>query len=644
MLRIYQHRLYQEFITNYLHLFECVITRFISRKDSMELELDRFTPDCIRNFCIIAHVDHGKSTLADRLLELTHTIPIGSDNKQVLDRLKVERDRGITVKAQTASMLHSFGGKEYLLNLIDTPGHVDFSYEVSRSLAACQGALLVVDAQQGVQAQTVANFLLSQESGLSLIPVLNKTDLRSADVAACTDELINMLGVIPDSVLQCSAKNGTGIDQLIPAILEQIPPPTADRSAPLKAILIDSWFEKFSGVICQIAVINGSVSQGDAVSFLQTGREFEVQRVGVLRPHGVPVPRLFAGQVGYVSVGMKQVKEARMGDTLCHTSHRGSVLPMPGFKPVQPKVFCGMYPESLDQLLELEAALEKLTLNDPSVSVEHEQSDAMGKGWRVGFLGRLHLEVFLQRLEEEFDTSVIVTSPSVTYIAVVKRGKGTEEIVVTRPSEFPNSLNLISVSEPVVLATLVFPSECMGSLIDLCLQRRGKQQHLSFLSQDRAMLKFSLPLAEVITDFFGRVKALTRGYGTFDYEEAGYELSEIVKLDILLNKKPVDAISSLEHETRAEQRGRAVCKQLSVSLPRQQFQIAIQAAVNGRVVARQNIPAFRKNVTAKLHASDPSRHRRLLERQREGKRMLREIGNIPVGKEVFTNLLKININ
>ena len=620
------------------------MTRFFSKTELTELNLDRFTPDRIRNFCIIAHVDHGKSTLADRLLEITQTIPVGSDNKQVLDRLKVERDRGITVKAQTASMLHSFGDKEYLLNLIDTPGHVDFSYEVSRSMAACQGALLVVDAQQGVQAQTVANFLLSQESGISVIPVLNKTDLRSADVEGCTEELINMLGVIPEHVFQCSAKNGTGVDQLIPAVLDLIPPPSADRNAPLKAILIDSWFEKFSGVICQIAVLDGSVSKGDAVSFLQTGLEYEVQKIGVLRPNRVPVPRLYAGQVGYVSVGMKQVKEARMGDTLCHTADKLFVRPMPGFKPMQPMVFCGMYPESLEQVLELETALEKLTLNDPSVSVEHEQSDAMGRGWRIGFLGRLHLEVFLQRLEEEFDTSVIVTSPSVPYRAVVKRGKGTEEVVVTRPSEFPESFNLISVSEPTVLATLIFPGECMGSLIELCMQRRGKQRHLSFLSDERAMLKFSLPLAEVITDFFGRVKALTRGYGTFDYEEAGYEESDIVKLDILLNKKQVDSISTLEHRERAEQRGKAVCKQLASSLPRQQFQIAIQAAVNGRVIARQNIPAYRKNVTAKLHAADPSRHKRLLERQKEGKKRLREIGNIPIGKEVFTNLLKININ
>ena len=643
MLGVYRHIFYRKLTTKYLRLFQCSY-RLFSKADPEVLDLDRFTPDRIRNFCIIAHVDHGKSTLADRLLELTHTIPAGSDNKQVLDRLKVERDRGITVKAQTASMLHSIGDKEYLLNLIDTPGHVDFSYEVSRSLAACQGALLVVDAQQGVQAQTVANFLLSQECDVSIIPVLNKIDLKSADPEACMEEVINMLGVIPENVFQCSAKNGTGIEQLIPAVLQLIPPPKADREAPLKAVLIDSWFEKFSGVICQIAVIDGSVAQGDAVAFLQTGREYEVQKVGVLRPDRIPVYRLFAGQVGYVSVGMKQVREARMGDTLCHTAHKLSVHPMPGFKPMQPMVFCGMYPESLEQLLELETALEKLTLNDPSVSVENELSDAMGKGWRIGCLGRLHLEVFLQRLEEEFDTSVIVTSPSVTYRAVVKRGKANEEILITRPSEFPDTFNLVSISEPTVLATLIFPSECMGSLIDLCMQRRGKQQHLSYLSEDRAMLKFSLPLAEVITDFFGRIKALTRGYGTFDYEEAGYEESEIVKLDILLNKKPVDSISSLEHKDRADLRGKAVCKQLAKSLPRQQFQIAIQAAVNGRVIARQNIPAYRKNVTAKLHAADPSRHKRLLERQKEGKRQLREIGNIPVGKEVFANLLKININ
>ncbi|KAI6656860.1 Translation factor GUF1, mitochondrial [Oopsacas minuta] len=602
------------------------------KTETIELNLERFTPDRIRNFCIIAHVDHGKSTLADRLLEITHTIPSGTNNKQVLDRLKVERDRGITVKAQTASMLHSFGGKEYLLNLIDTPGHVDFSYEVSRSLAACQGALLVIDAQQGVQAQTVANFLLSQESGITVIPVLNKIDMKSADVDSCLEEVTNMLGVIPDHVFPCSAKIGTGVDKLLPAILELVPPPMAYRNAPLKAILIDSWFEKFSGVICQIAVLDGSVAQGDAVSFLQTGCQYEVQRVGVLRPNKIPASRLFAGQVGYLIVPMKQVKEAKMGDTLCHTSKKSSMQPLPGFKPMQPMVFCGLYPESIDQLIELETALDKLTLNDPSVTVEHEQSDAMGRGWRIGFLGRLHLEVFLQRLEEEFNTSVIVTSPSVPYRAIIKSGNKRVEIVVTRPSEFPESNTIISVSEPTVLATLIFPSECMGMLIDLCLQRRGKQQHLSFLSEERAMLKFFLPLSEVITDFFGRVKALTRGYGTFDYEDAGYQESDIVKLDILLNKKRVDAISALEHRNRAEQRGKAMCKELARSLPRQQFQIAIQAAYDGRVFARQNIPPYRKNVTAKLHAADPSRHKRLLERQREGKRLLREIGNIPIDR------------
>ena len=641
MLRVCQYR---ELLSYRFSILRSGLTRFFSKAEVVELNLSRFTPDRIRNFCIIAHVDHGKSTLADRLLELTHTIPSGVDNKQVLDRLKVERDRGITVKAQTASMLHTIGDKEYLLNLIDTPGHVDFSYEVSRSLAACQGALLVIDAQQGVQAQTVANFLLSQEAGITVIPVLNKIDMKTADVDGCLEEVTNMLGVIPDHVFPCSAKIGTGVEQLLPAIIELVPPPMADRNAPLRAILIDSWFEKFSGVVCQIAVLDGSVAQGDAVTFLQTDRQYEVQKVGVLRPNKVPADKLYAGQVGYLLVGMKQVKEAKMGDTLCHTSDKSSVQPLPGFKPMQPMVFCGMYPESIDQLIELEVALDKLTLNDPSVTVEHEQSDAMGKGWRIGFLGRLHLEVFLQRLEEEFDTSVIVTSPSVPYRATVRSGKHREEIIVTRPSEFPDSQNLISVSEPIVLATIIFPSECMGVLIDLCLRRRGKQQHISFLSEERAMLKFFLPLAEVITDFFGRVKALTRGYGTFDYEDAGYQESDIVKLDILLNKKHVDALSTLEHKDRAEERGKAMCKELARSLPRQQFQIGIQAAYNGRVFARQNIQPYRKNVTAKLHAADPSRHRRLLERQKEGKRRLREIGNIPVGKEVFSNLLKIDIN
>ena len=347
MLRVCQSSSYREFMSFRSKFFLNELTRFFSKTETVELNLDRFTPDRIRNFCIIAHVDHGKSTLADRLLEITHTIPSGVDNKQVLDRLKVERDRGITVKAQTASMLHSIGGKEYLLNLIDTPGHVDFSYEVSRSLAACQGALLVIDAQQGVQAQTVANFLLSQEVGITVVPVLNKIDMKTADVDGCLEEVTNMLGVIPDHVFPCSAKIGTGVEQLLPAVLELVPPPMADRNAPLKAILIDSWFEKFAGVICQIAVLDGSVAPGDAVTFLQTDRQYEVQKVGVLRPDKIPAARLYAGQVGYLLVGMKRVKEAKMGDTLCHTSEKSSVQPLPGFKPMQPMVFCGMYPESI---------------------------------------------------------------------------------------------------------------------------------------------------------------------------------------------------------------------------------------------------------------------------------------------------------
>uniref|UniRef100_A0A2K6MNQ7 GTP binding elongation factor GUF1 n=1 Tax=Rhinopithecus bieti TaxID=61621 RepID=A0A2K6MNQ7_RHIBE len=539
--------------------------------------MSRFPVENIRNFSIVAHVDHGKSTLADRLLELTGTIDKTKNNKQVLDKLQVERERGITVKAQTASLFHNCEGKQYLLNLIDTPGHVDFSYEVSRSLSACQGVLLVVDANEGIQAQTVANFFLAFEAQLSVIPVINKIDLKNADP--------EMFDIPSDECIKISAKLGTNVESVLQAVIERIPPPKVHRKNPLRALVFDSTFDQYRGVIANVALFDGVVSKGDKIVSAHTQKTYEVNEVGVLNPNEQPTHKLYAGQVGYLIAGMKNVTEAQIGDTLY--LHKQPVEPLPGFKSAKPMVFAGMYPVDQSEYNNLKSAIEKLTLNDSSVTVHRDSSLALGAGWRLGFLGLLHMEVFNQRLELEYNASVILTTPTVPYKAVLSSSK-------------------------------------------LIKARRAVQKNMIFIDQNRVMLKYLFPLNEIVVDFYDSLKSLSSGYASFDYEDAGYQTAELVKMDILLNGNNVEELVTVVHKDKAHSIGKAICERLKDSLPRQLFEIAIQAAIGSKIIARETVKAYRKNVLAKC----------LLKRQAEGKKKLRKIGNVEVPKDAFIKVLK----
>eukprot|EP00045_Choanoeca_perplexa_P016827 m.231648 g.231648 ORF g.231648 m.231648 type:complete len:646 (+) comp17368_c0_seq2:88-2025(+) len=603
------------------------------------LDLQEYDPQLVRNFSIIAHIDHGKSTIADRLLELTGTIRADGSNKQVLDKLQVERERGITVKAQTASSFYTYKGQRYLLNLIDTPGHVDFNYEVACSLAACQGTLLVVDAAQGVQAQTLANFYLAFEKDLTIIPVLNKIDLQSAQIERSTAQMNSLFDVEPEDVIKVSGKSGHNISEILSAVVERVPPPTGNRSAPFKALLFDSWYDEYRGVIALMELIDGSLKPGDKVTSAASGLHYDVQDVGIMYPERTPTTCLYAGQVGYVVLGIKNREEARVGDTF-HLKNQ-PVEPLPGFKPAKSMVFAGLYPLEQIDFEQLASALERLVLNDPAVTMKRDVSAALGPGWRLGFLGMLHMEVFSQRLEQDYHTQVLLTAPSVSYRACTRDGT---IIDVESPAQFPATHEIDHCLEPMVLGTLVFPNDYMGPLLSLCQGHRGVQKELTFIDEHRVVLKYELPLAEVVENFYDEIKASSSGYATFDYEEIGYQVSDLVKVQLLLNGEPVDALSLITHNSRAFSKGKALCRKLKETIPRQLFDIAIQATAKNKVIARETVKALRKDVTAKCYGGDITRKRKLLSRQKEGKKRMRSFANVQLPKEAFLSVLSTKKN
>lgn len=603
-------------------------------KTIKNFDLQNFHPKNIRNFSIIAHIDHGKSTLADRLLQLAGTVSDRDIKEQFLDKLQVERERGITVKAQSASLFYEYKGVMYLLNLIDTPGHVDFNYEVSRSLAACQGALLLVDAVQGVQAQTMANFYLAYEGGLTIIPVVNKIDMQAADPDRVEQEMYKAFDIEPGESIRISAKNGINIESIFSEVIEKVPHPTGNENGPLKAFLFDSWFDSYRGVICLVEVIDGYVKKGDVVASANSGQEYEVLDLGLMYPDPLQQQGLYTGQVGFLICGMKTVKEARVGDTFYR--RKQPVDALPGFKPARSMVFAGIYPIEASEFEELRDAIEKLTLNDPSVNVEKESSVALGLGFRCGFLGLLHMDVFRQRLEQEYNVSIIVTSPTVSYRVLFTNG---DEKAIDNPSQFPDQVVIEDVLEPMIQATIVVPKAYLGGIITLCQERRGLQTSMTYLDENRLVLKYKMPLNEIVSDFYDKLKSITAGYASFDYEEGGYEPGDLVKMNILLNGKPVDALSIIVHRSKADRTGRNIVAKLRKVIPRQMFDVAIQAAIGAKILARESVSALRKNVTAKCYGGDITRKRKLLEKQKEGKKKMKQVGTVEVPQEAFLTIL-----
>ena len=599
------------------------------------IDLQKFTPDKIRNFSVIAHIDHGKSTLCDRLLEITGTLTERTKTAQFLDKLQVERERGITVKAQSASMFYDYKDETYLLNLIDTPGHVDFSYEVSRSLHACQGVLLLVDATQGVQAQTMANFYLAFEQNLTIIPVINKIDLPNADIERVQKELKLLFDFNPEDILLTSGKAGLGITDLLQAIINRIPAPSGNRTEHLKALVFDSWYDDYKGVVCLIALKDGSLKKGDIITLAQAHATYEVLDVGILYPHETSMPSLYAGQVGYVITGMKTVHEARVGDTLFHA--KKPVAPFPGFKPAKPMVFAGIYPVDTEDFSCLQDAMEKLTLNDASVKMEKKSSVALGLGFRCGFLGLLHMDVFKQRLEQEYGLSVIATAPSVLYKIELTSG---DTVDIENPSDFPETTKIKTINEPMIDATIIVPTTYLGAVLKLCQEKRGAQKELTYLSEDRVILTYKLPLNEIATDFYDQLKSISSGYASLDYEEAGYQPSKLIKLDVLINGKPVDALSAIVHADSSYSIGRELAAKLKSVIPKQLFEVVIQAAIGSKILARESISPLKKNVTAKCYGGDITRKRKLWEKQKEGKKKLKQVGNVEVPQEAFLSILK----
>ncbi|KAI9188924.1 Translation factor guf1 mitochondrial [Blastocladiella emersonii ATCC 22665] len=601
--------------------------------------LASYPPERIRNFSIIAHIDHGKSTLADRLLELTGTIRKDRVNKQVLDKLKVERERGITVKAQTVTMFHTYKGERYMLNLIDTPGHVDFSYEVSRSLSACQGALLLVDVCQGIQAQTVANFYLAFGQDLEIVPVLNKIDLPAADPVRIKQQIETAFELPTDDILQISGKTGINCEAVLDAVVEKIPaPPPAEGQVPVKALLFDSWFDVYRGVICLFKVLDGKITKGDKLVSCHSNRRYDVVDVGIMYPEQTSTGVLYSGQVGYVILGMKSTSEAHVGDTFYLQHHK--VEPLPGFQPAKPMVFSGVFPVSADEFGKLDDAISKLVINDASVTVHKETSSSLGQGFRLGFLGTLHMDVFRQRLEEEYQANVICTAPTVPF-RIVYRDHSVH--VLRNPSEFPEGAEMAkvaSVEEPMINATIITPDEYMGRILELCNERRGYQREVTYIDDKRVMLKYSLPMMEVVSDFYDRLKSLSSGFASFDYEEAGYEPADLVKLNILLNGKPVDALASIRHRASVEQVARETTAKLKGVLTKQLYEIVIQGAVGGKIFARESISAMRKNVTAKCYGGDATRKMKLLAKQKEGKKRMKMVGNVEISQEAFLTMMR----
>ena len=593
----------------------------------------------IRNFCIVAHIDHGKSTLADRLLEATGTLESRAMRQQVLDSNELERERGITIKLHAVRMEHAAAdGETYLLHLIDTPGHVDFTYEVSRSLAACEGAVLVVDASQGVQAQTLSNLFLAMEAGLEVIPVLNKIDLPGAEPERRRMELADLLGVEPESIIAASAKDGIGIEEILDAVVSRVPPPEGNPDAPLRALIFDSYYDQYLGAVPSIRVVDGTIEPGMTIAFGSHEEEYEVTEVGVQKLKRVSRPRLGPGEVGYVVAAIKDVAHTAVGDTILDADRRAANL-LPGYQEVRPMVFAGLYPTNADEYEELRDALDRLKLNDASLQFEPETSAALGFGFRCGFLGLLHMEIIQERLSREFGVELITTVPNVEYHVLLTDG---EVLHVETPTELPDRGDIESISEPVVTARIVCPSEYIGNVQKLTHERRGAFKGMQYLDQERVELTYELPLAEIVLDFYDRLKSGTRGYAAFDYEFLEYREGDLVRLDILVNGDPVDAFSVIIHRDKAETYGRDLVKRLRELIPRQQFQVALQAAIGSRVVARENVRAVRKNVTAKCYGGDITRKRKLLERQKEGKKRMKQVGSVEIPQEAFLAVLSLD--
>lgn len=594
--------------------------------------------DHIRNFCIIAHIDHGKSTLADRILELTQSVNEREKRDQMLDTMDLERERGITIKMTAVRLAYTADdGETYQLNLIDTPGHVDFSYEVSRSLTACEGALLVVDAAQGVEAQTLANVNLAMSAGLEIIPVINKIDMPAADPERVKEELENVLAIDSSDAVLASAREGIGVHDILEHIVHLIPPPSGNSEAPLRALIFDSHFDQYLGVVAYVRIVDGRLEPGERIRMMSSGRVFEVNGVGVFRPAMQQTDSLASGEVGYIIASMKQVDDARVGDTIT-TASGGASEPLPGYKRAKPMVSCGLYPLDSEDYPDFREALEKLQLNDASLSWEPETSAALGFGFRCGFLGLLHMDIVQERLEREFGLGIIATAPGVVYRVYKTDGQMVE---VDNPSKLPAVTQIEHIEEPVVDATVIVPSDYLGGVLDLCQDRRGEFQHMEYSGTTRVIVRYKLPLAEILMDFYDQLKSRTKGYASFDYEVAGYQESQVVKLDILLNGSPVDALSFITHRDRAYQRGKLMVERLKDILPRQLFEIRIQAAIGHKVIAAESVRALRKNVTAKCYGGDITRKRKLLEKQREGKKRMKSIGSVEVPQEAFLSVLKL---
>lgn len=592
----------------------------------------------IRNFCIIAHIDHGKSTLADRLLEYTDTVQKKDLQDQVLDNMDLERERGITIKSHAIQMSYTKDDVEYTLNLIDTPGHVDFSYEVSRSIAACEGALLIVDASQGIQAQTISNLYMAIEHDLTIIPVVNKIDLPGASPEEVQDQIVSLLGVDPDEVLFASGKTGQGVNEILDAIVKRVPAPVGDPEAPLQALIFDSVFNPFRGIIAYYKIVNGSIAKGDKVKFINTGMEYDADEVGVLKLDMVPRDRVNTGDVGYIISGIKTSKEVKVGDTITHIQRPASEA-IAGFEEVKPMVFAGVYPIDTEDFEDLRASLEKLQLNDASLTFTPESSAALGFGFRCGFLGLLHMEIVQERLDREFNMNVITTVPNVSYLVYDKKGGVTE---VHNPSGLPDPMQIDHIEEPYIRATIITDTAYIGPIMTLCLDKRGILIKQEYISGNRVEIYFDLPLGEIVIDFYDKLKSISRGYASFDYHLSDFRPSKLVKLDILLNGEPVDALSTLTHFDNSVPFGRRMCEKLKELIPRQQFDIAIQAAIGAKIIARETVKAVRKDVTAKCYGGDISRKRKLLEKQKEGKKRMKQIGNVEIPQKAFLAVLKLD--
>ncbi len=592
----------------------------------------------IRNFCIIAHIDHGKSTLADRLLQITGTVSERDLKEQTLDDMDLERERGITIKSHAIQMDYPLNGEQYVLNLIDTPGHVDFSYEVSRAIAACEGALLLVDATQGIEAQTISNLYLAMEHDLVIIPVLNKMDLPSAMPEEVKDQMVELLGCEREDIISASGKTGEGVAELLAAVIARIPSPQGDPNAPLQALIFDSVFNPFRGVIAYYRVMNGTLREKDLVKFYHTNKKYIAEEIGVLRMKPEKRKEISAGNVGYIISGIKQAKEIKVGDTLTHFERMCNEA-IDGFENVKPMVFAGIYPVETDDYEELRDAMDKLQLNDASLTFEPESSAALGFGFRCGFLGMLHMEIIQERLEREFDMTVITTVPNVSYFATTT---DQQRLVVNNPSDFPDPSRLETVEEPFINAQIITKSEYVGAVMNLCIEKRGALKNQVYLTSDRVEMSFDMPLAEIVFDFYDRLKSISKGYASFDYHPIGYQVSNLVKMDILLNGDQVDALSALIHKDNAFNLGKKICIKLKELIPRQQFEIAIQAGIGAKIVARETVKALRKDVTAKCYGGDISRKRKLLEKQKKGKKKMKQIGNVEIPQQAFLAVLKLD--